>query len=92
MKRPIATIFLLSTAAALSACGIRGELERPPPIFSAAPADAAERTPVAVTVEADAAAPKDADSPYYNDLGGEIPKADPVGDVNEGGLDEVEPG
>mgnify|MGYP003124520473 CR=1 FL=1 len=36
--------------------------------------------------------PKDADSPYYNDLGGEIPKADPVGDVNEGGLDEVDPG
>ena len=89
MKRTIATTMALSALAALSGCGIRGDLERPPPIFSSEPPTEEAQMPVDTTIEVAETAPKPADEAYYNDLGGEIPKADPEDDINESGMDDV---
>lgn len=89
MKRTIATTLALSALATLSACGIRGDLERPPPIFSSEPPSEEAQKPVDTTIAVAEARPKAADEAYYNDLGGEIPKADPEDDINESGMDDV---
>jgi hypothetical protein len=91
-KRNIATGFALSAAAFLSACGVRGDLDRPPPIFSSEPPGEEAQTPVDTTIAVAEAPEKPADEAYYNELGGEIPKTDPVDDIDESGMDEVGPG
>jgi len=92
MKRtPLKLTFGLATTALLTACGIRGDLQRPPPIFSDPPSEEAQ-TPVAAPVEFALAPEKPQDEAYYNSIGGETPKPDPTADVDEGGLGEIEPG
>ena len=91
MKKTILLTTSLALASVLSGCGIRGDLKRPPPIFSDPPSEEAQ-TPVAVPV-AFAMAPIGAeDEAHYNSLGGEIPKPDPSTEVGEGGLGEISPG
>ena len=90
-KRTIATSLALGAAALLSACGIRGDLERPPPIFSSEPPNEEARTPVDTTIAVASKPQKSADEAYYNELGGEIPKSDPAGDIGESGMGEVGP-
>ncbi|WP_300391615.1 lipoprotein [Henriciella sp.] len=91
MRRPTKLILALSACAMMAACGIRGDLERPPPIFSDPP-DEEAMTPVASPVELALGPEKGSDEAYYNELGGEIPKPDPAADVGEGGLGDIEPG
>ncbi len=89
MKRTGSLTFLLGTTLALGACGLRGDLERPPPIFSDPPSEEA-----LVPVDAPALfADRDLlDKTYYNSLGGEIPKPAPDVDVGEENMGEVSPG
>lgn len=92
MKRTSKLLLAMTGACAmLAACGIRGDLERPPPIFSDPPSEEA-KTPVDVPAAYAAAPEKSEDEAYYNELGGEIPKSDPAADVDEDGMDEVKPG
>lgn len=91
MTQRVKLAFALASLAALAGCGIRGDLERPPPIFSD-PADEEAMMPVDAPVAFAMAPEKSADDAYYNELGGEIPKPDPVTNIGEGGLDEIEPG
>ena len=65
---------------------MRGDLDRPPPIFSSSPPDEEARQPVSATVAVAQAPAKSADEAYYNELGGEIPKSDPAADIGESGL------
>lgn len=88
MKRPIAVTVVLSALATLSACGIRGDLDRPPPIFSDPPSEEAQQ-PVDAPAEFALAPEKSDDSAYYNSLGGEIPKPDPEAEVGEDGLGDI---
>ncbi len=88
MKRPIAATLLLSVLAGLGACGIRGDLERPPPIFSDPPDEEAQQ-PVDAPVAFALAPERSDDSAYYNSLGGEIPKPDPEAEVGEDGMGDV---
>jgi len=70
----------------LSACGLRGDLERPPPIFSQPPAEEAKRpvdSPVLYTV-----AEVDNNKIYLNSFGGEIPKPAPGTAVVEESMDD----
>lgn len=91
MMKRLTTIGLFAVAAGvLSGCGVRGDLDRPPPIFSSPPNEEA-RQPVSSAVEVAAAPERAEDEAYYNGLGGEIPKADPEADIGETGLDEVSP-
>ncbi|MGB0261684.1 MAG: hypothetical protein ACPGCY_02675 [Henriciella sp.] len=77
MTKILFKAFLFSSGlAALSGCGLRGELERPPPIFS---------TPL--TEEATV----DQNKIYLNSLGGEIPKPAPGQDVFEESMDSFGP-
>lgn len=91
MRRSIKLTLALGIAAMLAACGIRGDLERPPPIFSDPP-DEEAKTPIAAPAEFALAPQKSQDEAYYNPLGGETPKPDPTSDVGEDGLGEVGPG
>lgn len=91
MMRPVKLALGLSALATLGACGIRGDLERPPPIFSDPP-DEEALTPVAAPAEFALAPEKPEDEAYYNELGGETPRPDPAADVGEDGLGEVNPG
>lgn len=88
MKKPILTTTGLALATVLTACGVRGDLDRPPPIFSDPPSEEAQ-TPVAAPVEFAMAPEKTDDAAYYNSLGGEIPKPDPEADVSEDGMGEI---
>lgn len=90
-KNSIRLTLALTTAALLAGCGIRGDLERPPPIFSEPPGEEA-RKPVDAPVEFAMVPVKSQDEAHYNPLGGETPKPDPTTDVDEGGLGEIEPG
>lgn len=90
MKIVIKSALAFSALAALSSCGLRGELERPPPIFSEPPAEEA-----LIPVDAPAkfaSVPIDENRTYYNALGGEIPKPAPDADVDEDSMGEVSPG
>ena len=90
MKRLSATVFLATATLGLAGCGVRGDLDRPPPIFSSEP-DEEARTPVDTTVEVAGAPQRSADEAYYNELGGEIPKSDPEADIGESGMGDVSP-
>ncbi|WP_084396326.1 LPS translocon maturation chaperone LptM [Henriciella aquimarina] len=90
MKRVLKLSIGVSVCAFLAGCGIRGDLERPPPIFSDPPSEEAQ-TPVDVPVEFALAPERSEDEAYYNELGGEIPKPDPEANVDESGMGEVGP-
>lgn len=90
-QRSIKLTLTVGATAFLTACGIRGDLQRPPPIFSDPPSEEAQ-IPVAAPVEFALAPEKTQDEAYYNSIGGETPKPDPTVDVDEGGLGEIEPG
>ena len=90
MKQVIKTALAMSVLAGLAGCGLRGDLERPPPIFSDPPTEEAQQpvdTAAVFTV-----AEIDEDRVYYNSLGGEIPKPAPDTDVEEDSMGEVSPG
>ena len=89
MKRVIMTGMALTTLA-LAGCGIRGDLQTPPPIFSDPPSEEARLPVDAVAQFAETAIEED--KVYYNSLGGEIPKPAPDVDVEEEAMGEVSPG
>ncbi|MEM7494283.1 MAG: lipoprotein [Pseudomonadota bacterium] len=89
MKIVIRTALAISALAALAGCGLRGDLERPPPIFSEPPSDEAQ-IPVDSPVQF-AQTPINEDRVYFNALGGEIPKPAPDADVDEDVMEEVSP-
>ncbi|MGB3625801.1 MAG: lipoprotein [Henriciella sp.] len=90
MKKTILVTTGIALSSVLTGCGIRGDLERPPPIFSDPPSEEAQ-TPVDAPAEFAMAPERSDDAAYYNSLGGEIPKPDPEADVGEDGLGEVSP-
>ena len=90
MKTVIKTALAFSALAALAGCGLRGDLERPPPIFSDPPSEEAQ-TPVD-SPAVFAQAPIDQNRTYYNSLGGQIPKPAPEAAVDEDAMSEVSPG
>ena len=90
MKQVIKTALAVSVLASLAGCGLRGDLERPPPIFSEPPNEEAQLPVDAAAIFA--AAEIDEDRVYYNSLGGEIPKPAPDIDVEEESMGEVSPG
>ncbi len=87
MKLAIKTAIVFSAFASLAGCGLRGDLERPPPVFSDPPSEEA-KVPVDAPVRV-ASAALDQDQVYYNALGGEIPKPAPNADVEESSMGEV---
>ena len=91
MKKTILLTMSLALAGSLSGCGIRGDLRRPPPIFSDPPSEEA-KVPVDAPAEFALAPLGPEDQAYYNSLGGEIPKPDPSAEVDEGGLGDISPG
>ncbi|MEL6857232.1 MAG: lipoprotein [Pseudomonadota bacterium] len=88
--RMVKTALALSLMATLAGCGLRGDLERPPPIFSEPPSEEAQK-PVDAAVEY-AGTEINENTTYYNSLGGEIPKPAPDVDVEEDYMGEVSPG
>lgn len=86
----IKPLLALSAAASLASCGLRGDLERPPPIFSDPPSDEAQQ-PVDAAAEFAGIEIRE-DATYLNSLGGEIPKPAPDVDVEEESMGEVSPG
>ncbi|MEL6830978.1 MAG: lipoprotein [Pseudomonadota bacterium] len=86
MKLAIAATFTL----ALAGCGLRGDLERPPPIFSQPPSEEAKKP--LDTLVAYQVAEMDPTRTYLNSFGGEIPKPSPGEDVLEESMGEFEPG
>jgi predicted small lipoprotein YifL len=86
----IKNTLLLSALAGLASCGLRGDLERPPPIFSEPPSEEAQIPVDSAAVFAGTEI--DNDQTYYNALGGEIPKPAPDVDVEEDSMGEVSPG
>jgi len=90
MKLAIKTAIAFAALASLAGCGLRGDLERPPPVFSKPPTDEA-KVPVDVPVTFSFAAINQ-DQTYLNPLGGEIPKPAPRDNVEEGSMGEVSPG
>lgn len=89
MKSGIKTALAFAIFAALSSCGLRGDLERPPPIFSDPPSEDAQQ-PVDAPAQF-AGTEIVQDKVYYNALGGEIPKPAPTLDVEEDSMGEVSP-
>nr|WP_070960358.1 lipoprotein [Hyphomonas sp. Mor2] len=90
MKYMIKTALALSALAGLAACGLRGDLERPPPILKEAPTEETSK-PVDSAVLFAGHEIND-DTTYYNTLGGEIPKPAPTVEVEEESMGEVSPG
>ena len=90
MKQVIKTALAMSVLAGLAGCGLRGDLERPPPIFSEPPTEEAQKPVDSAALFA--AAEIDENRVYYNSLGGEIPKPAPDIDVEEESMGEVSPG
>ncbi|MEL7320125.1 MAG: lipoprotein [Pseudomonadota bacterium] len=88
--KTIKSILALSTLAALAGCGLRGDLERPPPIFSEPPTEEAKQPVDAVAQFAGTEINEN--TTYLNSLGGEIPKPAPDVDVEEESMGEVSPG
>ncbi|MFN3212683.1 MAG: LPS translocon maturation chaperone LptM [Henriciella sp.] len=90
MRQVIKTALAMSVLAGLAGCGLRGDLERPPPIFSEPPTEEAQVPVDSAAIFA--VAEIDEDKVYYNSLGGEIPKPAPATDVEEDSMGEVSPG
>ncbi len=80
--------FMLALPALLisvSACGLRGDLERPGPLFGPIEGDAPEAELVGAT-EPFEDEPDANREPRFNEFGGVIPNAAPSEPVEEGGL------
>lgn len=90
MKTILKAAFVFATLASLAGCGLRGDLERPPPIFSDPP-DEEAKIPVDAPVQF-AVREINNGSTYLNSLGGEIPKPAPRVEVEEDSMGEVSPG
>jgi predicted small lipoprotein YifL len=90
MRQVIKTALAMSVLAGLAGCGLRGDLERPPPIFSEPPTEEAQKPVDSAAIFA--VAEIDEDKVYYNSLGGEIPKPAPATEVEEDSMGEVSPG
>ncbi len=90
MKRMIKTALAFSVLAGLAGCGLRGDLERPPPILSEPPTEETQK-PVDTAVLFAGSDINDGTT-YYNSLGGEIPKPAPTLEVEEESMGEVSPG
>ena len=90
MKHLIKTALAFSVLASLAGCGLRGDLQRPPPILTEPPTEETQR-PVDSAVLFAGNDINDATT-YYNSLGGEIPKPAPDVDVEEESMGEVSPG
>ena len=90
MRQVIKTALAVSVLAGLAGCGLRGDLERPPPIFSEPPTEEAQVPVDSAAIFA--VAEIDEEKVYYNSLGGEIPKPAPATDVEEDSMGEVSPG
>lgn len=89
MKHMIKGAMSLAALLWLAGCGLSGNLERPPPIFSDPPSEEA-KVPVAAPVQY---AVKDIrDTTYLNSLGGEIPRPSPSIDIEEDAWEDAEPG
>ncbi len=90
MKHKIKTALAFSALASLAACGLRGDLERPPPILTEPPT---EETSMPVDSAVLFAGNDINDgTTYYNSLGGEIPKPAPTVEIEEESMGEVSPG
>lgn len=79
---------VLAALLALSACGLRGDLERPAPLFGEAPTDGGAEADLTEEGEAFDDEPEALDGPRFNEFGGVIPEASPVDPVEEAPLDE----
>ncbi|MEO0607467.1 MAG: hypothetical protein AAFY82_04495 [Pseudomonadota bacterium] len=90
MKPWIRIALAAPSLAALASCGLPGDLQRPPPIFSEPPSEEA-MVPVDAPVLFAGSEIRE-DATYYNSLGGEIPKPAPNADVEEESMGEVSPG
>ena len=90
MTTKIKCALVIGLLASLAGCGLRGDLERPPPIFSK-PAPEEARVPVDAPVAFAMREIRD-DRVYLNPLGGEVPKPAPGSDVEEDSMGEVSPG
>lgn len=90
MKPPMKLVFAVGATLALAGCGLRGDLERPPPIFSQPPTEEA-KLPLDAPVEYQVAQ-MDPRRTYLNSFGGEIPKPAPDEDVLEESMGDFEPG
>ena len=90
MKQPIKLALATATLIALAGCGLRGDLERPPPIFSDPPSEEA-RVPVDAPVAYQVAEVNN-NRTYLNSYGGEIPKPAPGEDVLEESMGDFDPG
>ena len=90
MRQVIKTALAMSVLAGLAGCGLRGDLERPPPIFSEPPTEEAQKPVDSAAIFA--VAEIEEDKVYYNSLGGEIPKPAPATEVEEDSMGEVSPG
>lgn len=88
--KTIKSMLMVSALAGLASCGLRGDLERPPPIFSEPPSEEAQQPVDTAATFADAEI--NSDETYFNALGGEIPKPAPDVDVEEESMGEVSPG
>ncbi len=78
-------ILVFTAATALSGCGLRGGLERPPPIFGSQ----TNAAPEVVLPPAEEVQTVD-EGPRFNELGGEIPEPSPVDPVDEDALEDPE--
>ena len=70
--------------AVLGACGLRGGLERPPPIFSA------DKPEPEIVFTPAAEEPEEETGPQLNEFGGEIPEAAPTTPVISGPLEDTD--
>ncbi|MEL7040923.1 MAG: lipoprotein [Pseudomonadota bacterium] len=90
MKFLVKSALALSAIASLAGCGLRGDLERPPPIFSDPPSEEAQKPVDSAALYL--SAQFDDNRVYLNSLGGEIPKPAPDVDVEEESMGEIGPG
>ncbi|MCR9224687.1 MAG: lipoprotein [Hyphomonas sp.] len=90
MKHVIKTALAFSALAGLAGCGLRGDLERPPPILTEPPTE--ETSAPVDSAVLFAGNDINEGTTYYNSLGGEIPKPAPTLEVEEESMGEVSPG
>lgn len=82
------TILVGGTLVFLSGCGLRGDLERPAPLFGEGNGAEAGLADEGEVFEDE---PEARTGPRFNEFGGVIPEASPVEPVEEAPLDDPEP-
>jgi len=88
MAMTMNSVALLAGLLALSACGLRGGLERPAPLIGEVADDTGAEAELVDEGEAFDDEPEAQDGPRFNEFGGIIPEASPVEPVEEAPLDE----